>query len=200
MSGNSLWPVPDQKETSQEYVFTERERHANVRKGDLSYPMRSIRDKQFLYIYNPMPERMPAGDSTVHQSVGQFGDVDNSITKYLMMNMVKTDSPVDYFELSFGKRPEEELYDVQKDPYQLLNLAGNPAFKSIKSKMRGILMEWMKATGDRRADNPTSEYWDNLRYTPDYQHTNVDYKSAIREYLIRPPHTNESLPCEFTNK
>ena len=104
MSGRSLIPMFSES-IDRSRVFMERERHANVRKGDLSYPMRAIRTHEYLYIRNFMTKRWPAGDPSVHQSVGQWGDVDNSITKYLIMNMENKSSPVDYFSLSFDKRP-----------------------------------------------------------------------------------------------
>ena len=196
MSGHSLWPILKGEEIGPVYAFTERERHANVRKGNLSYPMRAMRDERFLYIYNPMPEREPAGNATVHQSVGQFGDVDNSITKFLIMEMEGIDTPVNYFDLSFGQRPEEELYDVLKDPYQLNNLAGKAEFSSIKSEMRSTLLGWMKETGDRRAEDPHTDYWDRLRYTPNYQHSDVDFQAAVADYVIRPPFQTKEIQCQ----
>ena len=194
MSGKSLWPMISGEVAGETHVFTERERHANVRKGDRSYPMRSIRTHDYLYILNPMPERDPAGNPSVHRSVGQYGDVDNSITKYLIMAMKDAEGPVDYFDLSFGHRPEEELYDVKNDPFQLNNLAANASYTEIKAEMREKLDTWMKATGDRRADDPRSDYWDKLRYTPEYQHKDVDYKKGIEEYHIDPP-LGDDIPC-----
>lgn len=43
-------------------VRNERERHANVRRGDLSYPVRAIRMNDYLYIRNFRADRWPAGD------------------------------------------------------------------------------------------------------------------------------------------
>lgn len=200
ISGQSLWPLFDGKTQDREQVFLERERHANVRKGDLSYPSRAIRTKEYLYIRNLMPERNPAGDPSVHQSVGQWGDVDNSITKYLIMAL-ENNPPAgkpDYFSLSFDKRPEEELYDVEADPYQLNNLAQDPTFTEVKQQLRNRLDGWMTDSGDRRATNPRSTYWDELRYTPDYQMSDVDFLKEIEEYRIMPPFGRESregIPC-----
>ncbi len=189
MSGQSLWPLLAGQKQNRDKVFLERERHANVRKGNQSYPMRGIRNHRFAYIWNPMPERDPAGNPSVHQSVGQFGDVDHSITKFLMMEMqgkAQAGLP-DYFALAFESRPEEELYDIEIDPYQLHNLATDPAFAEVKEQLRKELLAWMKNTGDPRFDNPRSTYWDELRYTPDYQMTDADVVKFIREYKIRPP-------------
>ena len=200
MSGQSLWGLLAGESQDREQVFLERERHANVRKGDLSYPMRGIRNHGYLYIWNPMPERNPAGDPTVHQSVGQYGDVDHSITKFLIMAMegkAEVGKP-DLFELSFGQRPEEELYDVRNDPYQLNNLAANPALATVKSKLKADLLQWMSDTGDLRADDPRSTYWDEVRYTPVYQREDTDWKKRIEEYRIMPPfgkYAKEGIPC-----
>lgn len=200
MSGQSLWSLLAGKKQDRDQVYLERERHANVRKGDLSYPMRAIRDHQYLYIRNMMPERNPAGDPSVHQSVGQFGDIDNSITKFLIMNMegkAKPNQP-DYFKLAFEKRPEEELYDVISDPYQLVNLANDPALAEVKGQMKQKLQQWMEETGDRRATDPRSVYWDQVRYTPDYQFENYDFKKGILDYKIMPPfgkNAKSGIPC-----
>lgn len=163
-------------------VFFERERHANVRKGDLSYPSRGLRTNDFLYIKNFEPDRWPAGDALVHQSVGQYGDVDNSITKYLILNMENERHEPDYFQLSFGKRPQEELYVLAQDPYQLTNVATNIKYAKTLSKMRKELHEWMRATGDLRATEPTTDYWDKVLYTPDYQRENFNLQEEISTY------------------
>lgn len=200
MSGQSLWGLLAGETQDRDQVFLERERHANVRKGDLSYPMRAVRNHDFLYIWNPMPERNPAGNPTVHQSVGQYGDADHSITKFLIMQMegkAKAGEP-DIFKLSFGQRPEEELYDIKNDPYQLKNLAENPAFNSTKSKLKAQLLNWMKTTGDLRTENPRSTYWDTVRYTPNYQMEDADVQKLIEEYRIMPPFgrfAKDGFPC-----
>jgi arylsulfatase A-like enzyme len=198
MSGKSLWPILEGQTKGDAEVFLERERHANVRKGDLSYPMRAVRTHDFLYIRNLMPERNPAGDPSVHQSVGQFGDVDHSITKFLIMALEgKSQSGApDYFQLNFGLRPEEELYDLHKDPYQINNLAADPEFAGIKKELRKKLDDWMLETGDRRAVDPRSTYWDGVRYTPDYQMKDADFMEYIRNYRIRPPFSvPNGIPC-----
>lgn len=200
MSGQSLWRLLAGEKQDRNQVYLERERHANVRKGDLSYPMRGIRNQDYLYIWNPMPERNPAGNPTVHQSVGQYGDVDHSITKFLIMELEgkAKAGATDLFQLSFGQRPEEELYDVKNDPYQLNNLAADPAVSAIKFKMKSDLLQWMTETSDLRADDPRSTFWDEVRYTPTYQMKDADVSQRILEYRIMPPFGSASqkgIPC-----
>jgi arylsulfatase A-like enzyme len=200
MNGQSLWPLFAKQKQDRAQVFLEKERHANVRKGNQSYPMRGVRNQRFLYIWNPMPERDPAGNPTVHQSTGQYGDVDNSITKFLIMALEGKAAPgkPDHFTLAFGARSEEELYDVLKDPYQLQNLATDPAFGEIKKTMRAQLLAWMQKTGDPRAKNPRSTYWDELRFTPNYQMRDFDVQQNIGEYRIKPlsgPDVKNGIPC-----
>ncbi|MEM7381350.1 MAG: sulfatase, partial [Bacteroidota bacterium] len=136
MSGNT---TTAQRDT----VFLERERHANVRKGNLSYPSRAVRTEEYLYIRNFEPDRWPAGDPQTHQSVGQFGDVDNSISKFLIMREGSSGNG-DYFDLAFGKRPEEELYILSEDPYNLNNVAPKPEFETVIKTFRLSLENWMR--------------------------------------------------------
>lgn len=198
MSGKSIWNLFENPTSGQEEVFLERERHANVRKGDLSYPIRAIRTHEYLYIKNFASERYPAGDPNVHQSVGQYGDVDNSITKFLIMAMEgqSTNGTPDYFQLSFGLRPEEELYDLKNDPYQMENIAAHPEYQELKKQLKKKLSDWMEATGDLRVSDPHTAYWDQARYTPSYQMKDVDFMEYINDYSIRPPFQfPDGIPC-----
>lgn len=45
-------------------------------------------------------------------------------------------------------KPEEELYDLQNDPYELDNLAGNPDLQDTLIFYRNILDEWIKDSKD----------------------------------------------------
>jgi arylsulfatase A-like enzyme len=182
-SGMDLAPVfNEQEQEGRDRVFLERERHANVRKGDLSYPCRAVRTNEFLYIRNFESDRWPAGDSTVHQSVGQFGDIDNSISKFQIMQLKGQGGNPDYYNLSFGKRPAEELYQVREDPFNLNNLATNPAYAQVLTELSTSLNNWMSNTDDLRAIEPHTNYWDTVRYTPNYQHQNYNLQEEIQAY------------------
>lgn len=147
-------------------VFIERERHANVRAGDLSYPIRGIRTGDYLLLLNLRPDRWPAGDPTKHQSVGPYGDIDNGPIKSLMMRGENDPTLRRYFELSFGHRPAEELFDLRKDPAQVNNVAHQEEYRAIKASLRQRVLEWMKATHDPRL-NPKDDSIDGFKYYGD---------------------------------
>ncbi len=57
-------------------------------------------------------------------------------------------------------KPEEELYDLQKDPYELHNLAGNKDLTDTLMSYRKILEDWIKDTKDL-GEYPERELIDN---------------------------------------
>jgi arylsulfatase A-like enzyme len=152
-----------QKAPSAETVHLERERHANVRRGDLSYPARAIRTSTFLYIRNLRPDRWPAGDPETYFAVGPFGDCDDGPTKQLILKHRDDPKFHRFFEMAFAKRPADELYDLKKDPDQLVNVAARPEFLNAKQELRDTLVRWMAATGDPRV-SPADDRWDKFRY------------------------------------
>jgi arylsulfatase A-like enzyme len=152
-----------EKPGSRNTVFLERERHANVRRGDLSYPVRAVRTREFLYIWNLKPDRWPGGDPEMYHSVGPFGDCDNSPTKDVILERREDPGISKFFKLAFAKRPAEELYDLARDPHQLTNMADRSDFAAAKNKLRAIVQGWMIETADplaSRSDDP----WDHYRY------------------------------------
>jgi len=45
-------------------------------------------------------------------------------------------------------RPAEELYRVDSDPYELNNLANDPACAEARARLRSALERWMSSQGD----------------------------------------------------
>ena len=61
-------------------------------------------------------------------------------------------------------RPEEELYDLEGDPYDVENLASEPAYHDTLERMRGELETWMDVTDDqgRFPEAPeVIQYWED---------------------------------------
>ncbi|HXG32842.1 MAG TPA: sulfatase [Bryobacteraceae bacterium] len=165
MTGRSLFGLLTGREKPglRHEVFVERERHAHVRKGNLSYPARGVRTRDFLYIRNFRPDRWPAGDPELVHSVGPFGDCDDSPTKQLILHW-RSDPPfVRYFERAFGKRPAEELYDLRNDPAQLDNVADRREYAAALADCRARLQRWMKDTADPRLTSD-DDRWDGYPY------------------------------------
>lgn len=49
----------------------------------------------------------------------------------------------------FGVRPEEELYDIAADPYQINNLAEKPEYADDVKEHRDVLQAWIEETDDK---------------------------------------------------
>ena len=45
-------------------------------------------------------------------------------------------------------KPIEELYDIITDPHEIHNLAGDPQYADVLQHMGGVLLNWMRDTGD----------------------------------------------------
>ena len=112
--------------------------------GSERYPARAIRTSQYLYIRNLLPDRWPAG-APAQQAVtpaqldndinAAFDGIATSPTKTAMI-VGRGDPVMDrLLDLATAKRPAAELYDVRTDPYQLNNLASDPAMKTIVARL-----------------------------------------------------------------
>lgn len=154
---------------TRDWVITGRERHvATAREGSLPYPMRSLHTPDYVYIRNFEPERWPMGapgevtgtftpeSSDLERNTRiAFPDMDASPTKaWLVVHRLDPQWQW-YYDLAFGKRPLEELYDVKKDPDMLKNLAGNNSFDAVKKNLSERLMKELIRAGDPRVvENP----------------------------------------------
>ncbi len=144
-------------------VFTALERHTYCRPGGRTYPIRTIRKDEWVYILNFEPERWPAGNPdfySPHQ--GFYGDVDAGPTREYMIENKDHPEMKPYFALSFGKRPQEELYNISEDPYQLNNLALDNSFSALKNSLKQELMAYLKDTKDPRVKGEAP--WDDYPY------------------------------------
>ncbi len=147
-----------------DFIVTERERHVNCRAGSLSYPARAVRTKDFLYIRNFRPDLWPAGDPKMWVAVGDFGDIDTSPSKTLLLNRREDPDIRPFFDLATAKRPTEELFDIRRDPWCLKNVAQDSDFAGARKDLAEELKQWMETTSDPRAEQPTDDRWDRSAY------------------------------------
>jgi len=131
MSGISILPIlRESAETVREFLPVEYTSHAGPRQY---YPRRGITDGKYLYILNLMagtrnpfiigPWKMPAPGHRMYEA-------------YQRLVMP----------------PPEELYDIQKDPDCLINLAENPERGVVLETMRGTVQAWREEKKDRLLD------------------------------------------------
>ena len=169
VSGRSLLPQLNSTKSGQvdptrDFVVTGRERHVGAaREGNLPYPMRAIRTKDFVYIRNFAPDRWPMGapfavTATNEPSARElenntrvaFPDLDASPTKaWLVAHRGEPDGKR-FYDRAFAKRPGEELYDLRSDPEQTKNVAGEASFLVEKNMMAKRLMKVLTDTSDPR--------------------------------------------------
>ncbi len=126
----------------------------------VGYPARAIRTDQFLYVRNFKPDRWPGGDP-------KFGllNCDGSPTKSYLTSLSMGDDEFRFYELSFGKRPAEELYDVSNDPDCVNNLAGNSEYAETKTLLWEQLRRELAEQGDPRivGDGAIFDFYPNCR-------------------------------------
>lgn len=155
MNAGSFLNILESEETgtidkTRDFVVTGRERHAFVRKNGAGYSCRAYRTKDYLYIRNYDYNNWPAGDPPL------YGDVDAHmlhypcLTKMYILKNKEKNGVRELFELGFGKRPAEELYDLNSDPYQMNNVAYSKNYEKVKTDLSGKLSDYLKNNSDPR--------------------------------------------------
>lgn len=181
MTAKSLWPTLDSEasglvDSNRTEVFTGRERHvAAARAGNLPYPQRAIRTKDYLYIINFKPDRFPLGDPkglddssktpTLDQLTNNtfctLADEDAGPTKAWIVTNRNRPDVKPFFENAYGKRPLEELYDLKLDPSQLNNVAKHREYGNVKNTLKNKLLGTLEETKDPRMVND-GDYFEKL--------------------------------------
>ena len=151
-SGKNLMPILKSGNKSlHQPIFAGRERHTHARPDNVGYPARAIRTDQFLYIRNFKPDRWPAGNpapSPDPKGILGYEDIDDSPTKRQMMQSPENWSVA--FQAGFGKKMSEELYDIQQDPFCLIDLSTNRTYREKKEKLKKQLEEVLTNQRDPR--------------------------------------------------
>ena len=166
MTGRTLVPLLRGRRASRDAisVFLERERHANVRRGDLSYPVTSDPDKR-LPLYQEFSART-AGRPAIRSCILRSGRSATS-TADRRSRCSSSAAPIHRSRsISSSRRrggPAVELYDLRRDPHQLTNVAGRPEHRAAEERLRTALDRWMRDTADPRATTD-DDRWDRFPY------------------------------------
>ncbi len=188
MTARSLLPIMESEREGRvqgfrSYALLAKERHhGHARRDGSGYPIRGIRTEDFLYLRNFEPDRWPAGDPDVSSSQGIFSDTDAGPSKQYLIDHADDPDVQPLFLLSFGKRPAEELYDLRNDPYQMNNLAGDPAYRAVREHLAGILENELEALEDPRMLG-TGDAFDRYPYHVGYGFEIVEPPEPVRRAL-----------------
>ncbi|XOV94263.1 MAG: sulfatase [Bacteroidota bacterium] len=163
MTGRSLMPLLKSDkggiiDASRDQVFFGLERHTYCRPDGATYPSRAIRTMDYIYIRNFEPDRYPTGGPLfISSNKTTHGDVDACPTKTFILANQEMGN---YYDLNFGKRPPEELYEIISDPGQVKNLADNPKFSEIRAQLSKRLEDYLVKTEDPRivGQDPWKDY------------------------------------------
>ncbi len=116
-------------------VFTARDRM------DEAYDMmRSVRDRRYRYIRN----------FQACKPYAQYIDYMEQMPTMREMRRLNKEGKLTGPQRNFfaPEKPPEELYDTVEDPHEVRNLAASPAHREILERMRRLLEDFMKETGD----------------------------------------------------
>lgn len=128
-----------------DHVLVGKERHDVGRPNDVGYPVRGIHKNSWLYVRNYETERWPAGNPETG-----YLNTDGGATKTAILQARRDGTERRHWQLAFGKRPAEELYDVQSDPDCLNNLAGDSRHSARKARLKTQMERELRAQRDPR--------------------------------------------------
>jgi hypothetical protein len=136
MQGQAFLGTQKSKKT-RKYVYAARDRM------DTEYDrVRMVRDKQYRYLYNYMP------DLPYYQNI-EFRLGVPMMREFLKLRNEKKLN--DYQMAWFRTKPVEELYDVKNDPHELHNLVNVPQYRAKLDELRIAFKAWNQTVGDKSA-------------------------------------------------
>ena len=122
-------------------------------------PSRALRTGEYLYIRNFDPATWRTGQGEWPSEARDFSfNFDPSPSKRYMLAHRDDANVKPLYEKAFGRRAEEELYDLRKDPGQLHNVAGQAACAETKRKLAALLKQKLLESGDLRMKGQGESY------------------------------------------
>lgn len=106
------------------------------------YPIRAVRTPRWKYIRNLRP------DAEHHTHIDRGKSADGSGYWQSWVEKATSDSSSAAIVESYFHRPAEELYDLENDPHELVNLAGDERYVETLAGLRAEVDEWMREQGD----------------------------------------------------
>ena len=143
---------------SRDHVLIGKERHDIGRPNNWGYPIRGIVKDNWLYLHNFKTNRWPSG----HPTTGYL-NCDGSPTKTTILNQ-RRNGMYHFWNLNFGKRPKEELYELTQDADCVKNRAEYKSQLRLKITLRDQLFAELREQGDPRMFGK-GDVFDNYPYS-----------------------------------
>jgi N-sulfoglucosamine sulfohydrolase len=118
--------------------------HNNNPEGP-AYPIRDIRDTRYKLIENLLP-----GNEYYIKYMMNPNKKGSYWNGWITLG--ETAATAKKLTDRIAKRPAVEFYDLQKDPYELNNLANDPSYQNQIKNYTSKLHDWMKQQGDKGAE------------------------------------------------
>lgn len=119
------------------YAFSARDRC-----DDVPQRIRSVRSARYRYIRNFMPE-IPFRHPSAYK--------DRSYPVMALMRQLHAQGKLTppQATLMAPRLPDEELYDLENDPFEIHNLATDPQHESLRQEMSAALDAWIESSNDQ---------------------------------------------------
>ena len=165
ITGKSIVPIlrddfNGQPAPGRDTLITGQERHAPGQPNDTGYPIRGLFLGDWLYLHNFAPDRYPFGPPLTG-----YSNCDGGPTKTAVLEQNRAGVNHWRWELDFGRRPADELYNLKTDPDCLTNLAADPENAPRLQSMRAQLFATLTAQNDPRM-SPDPDNRDTLERYP----------------------------------
>lgn len=137
LTGKSVLPLLNEEPTTGwDTVFASH----NLHEVTMYYPMRVIRNKEYKLIHN-MNYKMPFPIDQDFMISPSFQD---------LLNRTRAGQETHWYRTLQGYyyRPQWELYDINTDPKELINLAGKPDYQKLLESLQLKLQAWQNVTDD----------------------------------------------------
>jgi uncharacterized sulfatase len=130
--------------------------HNNLPEGP-PYPIRTVTDGTYRYIRNLKPDNL-----YIEKHLMGPGPLNNPYWTTWVNTAWNHPRTLRLVE-RYMRRPTEQLYHTAQDPYEMKNMAGDPAHAETLARLRAELDRWLKAEGDPGAVMDTMEVYQASR-------------------------------------
>ena len=170
--GKDLSPLfKDPSAKVRDLIFAERNWH------DFASHGRAVRSERFKYIRNDDHDRplTPPADAVRSPT-------------FLAMRRLRDEGKLTPLQgVCFASpRPSEELYDLEVDPDETVNLAGDPKFAEALARMRRALSDWGRETEDLMPEKLSPDEFD--------RETGDPLPNRVRPRPTKPTHRSGGAP------